>query len=179
MKQLAWLVAVILLAMVTVTADAQDKVMLAFKAKPGQTMRYRAEGTLTLEAAGQKLTMEMKQTEKVSITGVAENGNVTYESATESYEMTVNGQKMPDEERPDKTIITLRPNRSLVAYQRDTAEPDPTKLGVRLFCATSPIFSANPVGVGDKWTHEYKPDTDIGIRAGNGEYEALAFEKAA
>ncbi len=171
--------AIVFIGFLAVGANAQDKVVLSFKAKAGQTMRYRAEGTLTLEAAGQKLAMELKQTEKVTIASVADNGNVTYESTTESYEMTVNGQKAPDEERDEKTTVTVRPNRTLVAHKRDTAEPDPSKLAVRLYCATSPVFSANPVGVGDKWTHEFKPDTEIGIRGGAGEYEVLAFEKAA
>ncbi len=175
----ARLAALTVIGLLTVGAHAQEKVSLSFKAKVGQTMRYSAEGTLTFEAAGQKLAMELKHTEKVSITSVADNGNVTYESKTESYEMTVNGQKVPDEERDEKTTVTVRPNRTLVAHKRDTAEPDPSKLSVRVYCATSPVFSPNPVGVGDKWTHEYKPDTDIGIRAGTGEYEVLAFEKAA
>jgi hypothetical protein len=160
-------------------AQAQEKLTLAYKAKAGQTMRYKAEGTLSLEAAGQKLTLELKQTEKVSVTGVSASGEVSYESSTEAYEMTINGQKMPDEERNEKTLVTVRPDRTLVSYKRDTTEPDPSKLSVRLYCATTPIYSSKPVGVGDKWTHEFQTDADMGIRAGVAEYELLAFEKAA
>jgi hypothetical protein len=169
--------ALMLVLALCVGASAQEKVMLAFKAKVGQIMRYKAEGTLTLEAAGQKLTMELKQTEKASITAVAADGQVTYESQSESYEVTVNGQKMPDESRDEKTTIVVRPDRTLVSHKRDSAEPDPTKLGVRLYCATTPALPTKPVGIGDKWTHEYKADTDLGIRAGAGEYEVLALEK--
>ena len=179
MIRVAQLAILVSIALFTAGAHAQEKVTLLFKAKAGQTMRYRAEGTLTLDVAGQKLTIELKQTEKIAITSVADNGNVTYESTTESYEATLNGQKMPDEERDEKTTVTVRPDRTLVAHKRDSAEPDASKLSVRLYCATSPVFAPNPVGVGDKWTHEYKPDADVGIRAGSGEYEVLAYEKAA
>lgn len=176
MRLMRPVVAAVLLSF-CLSAGAQEKVTLTFKAKAGQTMRYKAEGNLALEAAGQRLTMELKQTEKTTITAVAENGNISYESQAESYEVTLNGQKMPDEERDEKTVITVKPNRTLVSHRRDSAEPDTTKLGVRLYCATTPVLPPKPVGVGDKWTHEFKSDSDLGTRSGAGEYELLALEK--
>lgn len=140
-------------------------------------MRYKSEGTLSLEAAGNKLAIELKQTEKVTITEVADNGEITYESEAESYEMSVNGQTLPSEEREEKTTITVRPDRTLVRHKKDTAEPDPTKLGVRMYCATTPVLPDKPVGAGDKWTHAYKENDDLGMRAARADFEVLALEK--
>ncbi len=158
-------------------ATGQEKTTLVMKAKPGQVMRYKAEGTLTLEAGGNKVTIEIRQTEKVTITAVAPSGDITSESVSESYETLINGQKLPSEDKPDKTTVVVRPNRTLVSYKKDTAEPDPTKLSVRLYCATTVVFPDHPVGVGDKWSHDYAEDNGLGVRAGHGDYEVLAFEK--
>lgn len=158
-------------------ALGQSTVTLALRAKVGQTMRYKGEGALTLEAAGQKLTMEITQTEKVNVTAVSSEGNITVETRTESYEMSVNGTKVPDESRDEVTTITVRPNRTLVAYKRDTAEPDPSNLSVRLYAATTPVLPDKPVGVGNKWSHTYKEDTDLGTRAAHADFELLALEK--
>jgi len=158
-------------------AYGQEKVTLALKAKPGQTMRYKSEGTLTVEAAGNKLTMEMRETDKNTIVAVAENGDITMESVTESSETIINGRKLPSEQKPEKTTVVVRPNRTLVSYKRDTAEPDPTKLSVRLYCASTAVFPDHPVGVGDKWSHDYVENVDLGVRAAHADFEVLAFEK--
>lgn len=160
-------------------ARAQEKVKLQFRAKAGQVMRYKAEGTLTLEAAGNKLTIELKQTEKVTVTEVAASGEVTIESVTESYEMSINGQKLPSEDRETKATITVRPDRTLVRYTKESSEEDSSKLSVRLFCATSPVFPADPVGVGDKWSHTYVEDATLGTRAARADFELQALEKYA
>lgn len=165
-------------ALAAAPAAAQDKVQLTVKGKAGQWMRYKAEGTLNMEAGGQKITLELKQVEKVTITEVAANGNITRESETESSETSINGQKLPDREEKTKTTQTVTPTGAIIAFKSSTAEQDEQKINVRLSAATNPIFSEKPVGVGDKWTSSVAADNNLGTHAGKAEYEVLAFEKA-
>src|ERR1041385_6945590 len=86
-----------LMAIISVTSLAQDKVSLTYKAKLGQVARYKSEATLSLDAGGQKLNLHIKEVEKVTITAVAPSGDITQESVMESSEMTINGEKPPEE----------------------------------------------------------------------------------
>ncbi len=158
---------------------AQEKVTLTYKAKPGQVVRYSMEGSLSLEAGPAKLKLEMKETEKVTFTAVGADGAITRESQTESSETTVNGQKMPEQDdSKSKTTTVCRANGTLVSHKSEKEEKDETHIGVRLNVATTPIFPDHPVGVGDKWATDTKPDAELGTRAGHADCEVLAFEKA-
>ncbi len=171
---------VLLAAGTTVAASAAgEKHTLILKAKPGQLVRYRTTVNLTLEANGQKALMEIKETEKVTFAGVAPNGDITTERETESSEMSINGTKLPPStDPPEKATVVFRSNNSLVSYKSGTPDGDSDKLSVRMITATNPIFPAQPVGPGDKWTHEFKADSATGARAGKGEFEVLSFEKS-
>ena len=48
---------------------------------------------------------------------------------------------------------------------------------VRSLAATNPVFTDKSVGVGDKWSHDFTPDSDLGTRGGHADYEVLGFEK--
>src|SRR5215510_5493876 len=61
-----------------------DKPTLAYKALAGQSARYKTQGSLTMEAAGNKVNIEMTEIEKVTFTAVAPNGDITMERETES-----------------------------------------------------------------------------------------------
>ncbi|MCS6776291.1 MAG: zinc-dependent metalloprotease [Chloroherpetonaceae bacterium] len=162
-----------------VSTLAQDKVLLTYKAQKGQVMRYKEEGTLVMEAAGQKLTLELKSSKKVTIEDVSASGDITFKSETEEIEVTANGQKMPaPDDAKDKSTIVLRPNGTLVSYSSDKDNKEQNRMAVRLLVAQTPIFSEKPVGVGDKWSHEYRDNEDLGIRAARADYEVLAMEKA-
>jgi len=171
--------AALLMTLMSVPALAQEKVTLVYKAQANQVVRYKAESTLTMDAGGMKMAVVQKETQKVVFTEVAANGNITMEQESESMELTVNGQNIPppDEEKNKKTTITIRPNGVLVAYKLSSGESEDAKQQARLFPATTVIFSDRPVGVGDKWSHEYKADGDLGVRAARADFELLAFEK--
>lgn len=181
MKHAACLLAIFLLiALTRTTVEAQEKIQLLYKAKVGQIMRYKSEGTLNLEAGGMKFTLELEQTEKATITEVAASGNITMEREVESEEVKLNGQKMPSPDSDkQKSTLTIAPNGTLVSYKSASEQTEQTKMAVRLFQATSPVFTDKPVGVGDKWSHDYKANSEIGTVAARAEYEVLAAEKVA
>ncbi|MEJ5253075.1 MAG: zinc-dependent metalloprotease [Chthonomonadetes bacterium] len=168
---------------VAIGAIAQQKVTLQYKAQKGQKMTYRLEADLQSEFGGQKIQILVKQTSVDEILDVAQTGEITRQSYDEEVEMTVNGQKMPTPEDVSKqrTIMVMKPDGTIVSVKweggREPTEAE-RKSRMRLLQATQLVFPANPVGVGDKWTREYKEDTEKGTPAAVGEYELLALEKA-
>lgn len=170
----------ILAVFVLALAFAQDKVVMKFTGQKDQAMTYRANVEISMEAAGQKVTIEINTTTKDKIIDVAENGNVTREETTETYEMTVNGEKAPtpDEALKTKYTTVVKPNGELVSTKVEGAdEPeDQAELRKRFGQAQRIVFSTNPVGVGDKWSHTFVEDKTIGTLPGRADYEVLAFE---
>ena len=61
----------LLMALASVSCIAQDKVTLVLRAKAGQAAHYKSEGTLKMDAGGMKIDLELKETEKVTVTEVA------------------------------------------------------------------------------------------------------------
>lgn len=174
------MVCALLLASVGVVASAPEKVALVCKAQVGQTARYRSTGTLTVESAGQKVTVEIDDTEKCTFTEVAADGTITSKRENESSKMRVNGQEMPrlsKDEAP--VVVSFRPDGSLVSYKAGSDEPGASKLGIRMHPATNPLYPPNPVGVGDKWSRDIKANADTGAHAGHAECEVQGFEKVA
>jgi hypothetical protein len=159
-------------------APKAQKVSLQLRAMAGQTKRSQANIVFNGEFMGIKINRESKDISKSSFTSVAANGDITFESKTESSETTVNGVK--EDEDPDKSTdtFTVRPNGTLVSFKTDkvSEEKDEEHIGERLFAATQVIFPDKPVGVGDKWTHEYRADSNLGTKAASGEFELLALE---
>ncbi|HLK57071.1 MAG TPA: zinc-dependent metalloprotease [Chthonomonadaceae bacterium] len=166
-----------LMAIIGVSSLAQDKVSLAYKAKTGQTARYKSQATLSLDAGGMKLNLDIKEVEKVTITGVAPSGDITQDSVTESSEMTINGQKAPDE-NPDKSVTTVvyHPDGTLVSY-KSTNDKAETKEQVRLRNTGNILFPTRPIGVGDKWSFTVAADPKLGSEEGKADCEVLASEK--
>lgn len=159
---------------------APDKVKLLYKAQAGQVARYRSEASLQIDAAGMKVATEIAEVEKVTFTAVGAEGNITLEKDTESTEATINGQKLPAQEDSDgKTTVVMRPNGALVSLKGTTDTPEQSKLSVRMFTATTPIFPDTEIGVGSKWNQDYKANPDTGQSAAKADFELLAFEKVA
>ena len=173
---LLWLLAAI-------AATAQGKVTLQYQAQKGQKMTYRLEADLSSEFGGQKVNVLIKQTSVDEILDVSASGEITRQSVDEDVEMTINGQKMPAPEESSKrrTITVTKPDGTLVSVRweggREPTEAE-RKAQMRLMQATQIVFSPNPVGIGDKWTREYREDADRGTPAATAEYELLALEKA-
>ena len=154
-------------------APAQDKVQLVRKAKAGDASRYNTLGTIALEANGQQMTMELKQTDTITVKDVAANGDLTLESRIDSQEITFNGQQVPAQNVGATTTIVTRPNGSMVTYtSAPGGDPD---LDRRMFNATNPLFPDTPIGVGDTWQREIK--TTDGTTVATLTCEVLALEK--
>ncbi len=171
--------AIVVLAALALTgaALAQEKVTLRAKGEKGQIARYKGNADIELEAMGQKITVNIKETSRATVADVAENGNVTIERVTESSEQTVNGQKIPSEgESPDSSTYVLAPNGSLLSFKAESQQPDPEKVSLRLFLSQQPVFSDQAVGVGDTWTHQHTAETPEGARGATSSYELTAFE---
>jgi hypothetical protein len=177
MRRTGWAVTLVLL-MLAASCGAQEKVTLVYRAKAGQVMRYKHEVNLKTEAGGANQEFQIKSTEKVTVTVVSPSGDITEENQEESSEFSVNGQKVPAPETPKTTsTVTIHPDGVLAAYKNSDPEANKNKTSVRLFPADNPVFSNKPIAVGDKWSHEFKTDSDLGVRAGKADYETLAFEK--
>lgn len=158
-------------------AFAQEKVTLGLKAKEGSFGRYSDETNLSLEAGGQKLAIVSKEVSKVTVMKVEKDGTITFEHKAESSEMSINGEKMPGDDKPSTNTRTVKPNGTLVSFKDDDTEPDEDHLGVRIWQAQAVFFPDKPVGVGDKWKHEYKADTKLGTRNAEADFALLAFEE--
>ncbi len=170
---------VALLMLLAVICAAQEKVTLVYKAQKGQTMRYKDEGTMNMEAGGMKLAIEMKSSKKVTIEDASASGDITFRSETEEMEVTVNGQKMPaPDDAKSKVTYTIRSNGELKSFKADKEDKDQDKIAVRLLVSQSPVYSDKPVGVGDKWSQEIKDNDDLGIKAAKADYEVLGMEKS-
>ncbi|MDW8103578.1 MAG: zinc-dependent metalloprotease [Armatimonadota bacterium] len=183
MRRTLLLVALAFFWVVSVSAAlSQDKVTLQYKAQKGQKMTYRLEADLSSEFGGQKINVVIKQTSVDEILDVSASGDITRQSVDEEVEITVNGQKMPAPEQATKrrTITVTKPDGTLVSVRWEGGdEPSEAerKAQMRLMQATQIVFSPNPVGVGDKWTREYKEDAEKGTPNAVAEYELLALEK--
>jgi hypothetical protein len=168
--------------LIAVASTAQERVTLQYKAQKGQKMTYHLEADLNSEFGGKKINVLIKQTSVDEILDVSASGEITRQSVDEEVEMTINGQKMPAPEESSKrrTITVTKPDGTLVSVKWEGGR-EPTgverKAQMRLMQATQIVFSPNPVGVGDKWTREYKEDTDKGTPSAVAEYELLALEK--
>ncbi|MCC6445686.1 MAG: zinc-dependent metalloprotease [Armatimonadetes bacterium] len=162
-------------------AMAQEKTALVYKALKGQKMTYQVEGNLTGEAGGNKLALDSKQTSQEEILDVTASGEIVRQSHIEEEETTVNGNKMPS--RADvskkKQILTIKPDGTIVSIKWEGEEVTDAdkKVEARLALSGQVVFSPNPVGVGDKWSREFKEDASLGTVAAAGDYEVLAFEK--
>ncbi len=165
------------LAVGSMACFAQDKVVLTYKAKKGQVIRYKNEGSLTMEVGGQKLTLDLKQVEKQTIIDVTAAGDIATESVTELDEMSVNGEKQPSQEDKSVTSVLTHPDGSLGSYKSSSGDAENTKSSVRIRTSMSPIFTNKPVGPGDKWVIDIKANADLGLEDSHSDYEVLGVEK--
>ncbi len=168
-----WLFALLLV----VGGYAQEKVLLQNKAKPGQTMRYRLSGTISVEAAGQTFNLEITSVSVQTVIAVSPEGNITQEQTTESYEMSFGGQQMPapDEAIQGKTTVTYKPNGELIARET-TREEEPEGDQAHLGQMLAVIFSDKPVGAGDKWSYTFREDSKLGTVPAQLDYTLRGFE---
>jgi hypothetical protein len=155
-----------------------EKFTLLYKAKEGQVRKGRVNASFNVEFGGEKATFEIKQSDKATYTKVHPNGDLTYENTTESSEVSLNGEKMPDDdEKPSTDTVTITKFGLMVSVKSTKEDKDELHLGARLSQATRPVYPDKPVGVGDKWTQEYKANDEIGTKAAKADFEILGEEK--
>ncbi|MFN4032713.1 MAG: zinc-dependent metalloprotease [Fimbriimonadales bacterium] len=178
LKQRRFMLLWLLLFAVSLGAYAQEKTLLQLKAKPGQTMRYRLSGTLSVEAAGNTFNLEITSVVVQKILEVSPEGNIKQEQTTESYEMSFGGQKMPapDEMLSGKTTTVLKPNGELISRESTQEEESEDAEQKHLGQTLAVIFSDKPVGVGDKWSYTFKDDSKLGTVPATIEYTVRGFE---
>jgi hypothetical protein len=151
-----------------------DKVTLIYKAQAGQSRRSRAQATLNLtDPTGAKHIVEVKETGKTRYTSISASGDITYEDSVETSETTFDGRKDPSEDKKETNISVIRPNGVLVSYKNSEGDKDKEKFSARLYNATTPIFPAKPVSLGDKWSFDFKADDALGTRNGRADYEIV------
>ena len=178
LKQRRFMLLWLLLFTVSLGAHAQEKVLLQLKAKPGQTMRYKLSGTLSIEAAGNTFNLEITSVVVQKILDVSPEGNIKQEQTTESYEMSFGGQKMPapDEALSGKTTTVLKPNGEPISRESTQEEEEEDAEQRHLGQTFAVIFSEKPVGVGDKWSYTFKDDSKLGTVPATIEYTVRGFE---
>ncbi len=172
------------LLLLAVAAGAQQppKAALMLKAVVGQTSTYKEEANISLEGGGRSVTFNVKSTSQSKVTVVSPEGNITRESSTLDYVTEVMGRKLPtpDDILKSKKFITERPNGSLAAVKSEGSEetPESRSESNRIDQATRMIFTSTPVGPGDKWTHDFVEERELGTFTGRSQFELLGFEKA-
>jgi hypothetical protein len=167
----------LLLMLASLAGGAQNKQVLKNMSKTGQVKRYKQTGTLTALFNGQKITSQDTEVEKVTVLGVASNGDITMQEATESADIIINGEKQPKEKNDHITKWVEHPNGTVVSYHRSTGNPDDNKENNRVNAASNVIFSNKAVGVGDKWTIALHANPTLGIPESVANYEIISSEK--
>ncbi|MDE2127516.1 MAG: zinc-dependent metalloprotease [Armatimonadetes bacterium] len=173
LKPLAALSAATLLAVAAGAAPAKTAILI-YKAKAGAMARYSSTGTLTMRDGAQTAIVGVREVERVTFSAVAADGSISMDRLDESDQLTVNGKTTNDDTHAT-THMVITPNGTLTAYK--TSDPDPDHVSARLYVATDPIYAARALGVGDKWSIDYKPNAELGLRAAHGDYTLTAFEK--
>lgn len=162
-------------------AKPVEKVKLAYKAEKGRVRKSKNNFSFQIPSGPQKNVMEGTESVKRTFTDIAANGDITFEEITEESKTSINGESVDNDgdETKETETYTIRPNGQLLKYKSTDKDNDGDNvhLDERLFVASTPIFPENPVGVGDKWTHEYKADDTLGLRPAKADFEILGMEK--
>ncbi|MES1227452.1 MAG: hypothetical protein ABUL72_02210, partial [Armatimonadota bacterium] len=155
---------VFVLALLSVIAIANakpidDKIKLGLHSTAGETYRRKSEVAIKLEANGEKVNLEQKETVLVTVKEVKADGSIVTNHKVESETRSVNGEKVPSEEsEPDEYTATEAPDGHLLAYEpKKKDDDDKTHLNERMFQAGSVIFTDKAVGKGDSWTIDFTP----------------------
>ena len=156
-------------------AKTADKLTLLYKAKKGLIARYKNQSTLAAETMGRKFLIASMSMERVTVGEASAEGNITFEQQTEAEERSFNGQKAPSEDlSKSKSTYTIAPDGTLISIHEN--DPAFNKSAAREYVAESVVFPKTAVGVGDKWSHDYKANEELGQREAHADFEILASE---
>ena len=158
-------------------ATAQDKIKLVRKADEGTVARYETKIDMQVTAEGLTMKMSMRQVDKTSFKGTGSKGEVSYEDQTELLEQEFNGEKFEEPQEEEPSTYTVTPLNVLVGVEPgSTEDEDANKIGIRLWWATSVVFSDKDIAPGDTWTHQTKADAKLGTKPGKGDYKFVGME---
>jgi hypothetical protein len=156
---------------------AQDKIKLVRKADEGTVARYESKIDMQVTAEGQTMKMSMRQVDKSSFKGTGSKGEVSYDDQTELLEQEFNGEKFEEPQEEEPSTYTVSPQNVLIGFEPGSKEDeDANKIGIRLWWATSVIFSDKDIAAGDAWTHQTKADAKLGTKPGKGDYKFIGME---
>jgi hypothetical protein len=181
LKSAAVLLAILSISSAAMAKPQDEKVVLQVKGVEGSTTQYKSTAKVNLSFSGQDVKLDVEETTKVTVKKVAEDGSITFERETLKSTTTVDGEEMDeDPDAPDiTTTFTLKPNGEMTAYKTSEEESDPAmqELESRLSQANAVVFTDKAVGVGDKWTWDFKANKDLGSPDGKAEYTLVGFEE--
>jgi hypothetical protein len=149
----------------TPSLDQSAKFVLRYQANVGQTERRSAEMIISaVVTPGSKMTLDHAEIERITCTAISPSGDLTLEERTEKSQTAMNGVDMGSDDRPsDPDSVTFRPDGTRPASGDDAPDKDdPDFDSDRTYAATTPVFPAHPVGVGDRWSYNYAPHAVLG-----------------
>jgi hypothetical protein len=123
--------------------------------------------------------VETLDTTRITYTTVAPNGNISYEFALKKEVAQVNGIRQPGLAAFTPDSYTTRPDGTLAAFAPGSGGDTSTHLVQRLYAATTPVFPARAVGVGDRWSHDYPSSASLGLPAAHADFQILGRQPSA
>lgn len=151
-------------------ALAQDPVSLKRNAKEGDSAKYKLQ--VDTEFGGMKIKFTANVLEKV--TKVNADGSYVVSSEQSEAMLDMDGQQQPAPAEIGALVSTVyRPDGTVAEITGDTVNPD----AYRMSNLQTVVWPKDNVGVGSKWTNEFKADAAKGSVDGVGNYEIVAREK--
>jgi hypothetical protein len=166
-----------MLGAVAGTVIAQDKVLLARKAKVGDVTSTQSQSVFAVNVGGQQITLNIKGIEKSTVTEIGEGGRITSRVEGGVEEVLVNGAPMPVPPMGAPATLVTAANRAIITFTPGDAAAGDTSLNLRMHNSSAAIYPDKPVGVGDSWTRDIKADAKTGVRDATAQYKVLAREK--
>jgi hypothetical protein len=154
------------------------KFVLKYRALPGQTEQQFDEVLLTGRTHGRAFTFHNTQVNRMTFTRVDANGNATFEDRVASSTLTLNGRRAPAPPQSAANVFRIHADGRLASYSDGSGEATPTHLTERLFTATTPVFPAQAVGVGDHWSHDYAPNAAVGLPKAHADFAIVRRERS-
>jgi hypothetical protein len=157
----------------------QEKVTLSMKGDVGSTTKFKTTSKMEISAEGEKILFESVENLEIKL-AKKEGDRLVFESKVVSSEVSINGEKMEDEEEEESpgAEYSVKPNGELASFKDKDPEADKesTSLSLRISQASAQIYSAQPVGVGDAWSFTFPVNKDWGTFAGTANFKLVGIE---
>lgn len=156
----------------------QEKVLLEFKPEAGQSAKSKDASKITFSAQGQLIVIEdnsVFETEVVS----ADAEKSVLRSKTVSSKTTINGDPLDSDPDDSTTDTTFARNGQILAIKHNPEIEDELQIRLENSVAvgTAVIFSSEPIGAGDTWTHDYPESADFKVAAAKATFTVIGFEE--